>query len=161
MQNRGKRVLAALLLPAFIAGTFPQTACICADGHRETACPAMSRPASPSAKSECCAKSCCREKFKGGTPACDGNGCQSSASSNAGSTSLATKAGSCCHKVFESPPPAVSAKKSDTVFQVTMAFAEVPSTLLPAAQLWPVFTLTSFSTPPPLDAVIVFSRLTI
>ena len=55
-------ILSLALLPAFLYGTLPHTACICADGHREEHCRALAgkRCDKSSAVSAPC--SCCRAR---------------------------------------------------------------------------------------------------
>jgi hypothetical protein len=69
---------------------------------------------------------------------------------------------SCCHPVIETPAPAVTAKKSGAAKRSSLVTAvALPGSLLSATDLWPALVPTAQSTPPPVDVVIVFSRLTI
>jgi hypothetical protein len=151
-------LLSLVLLPAFFLGTLPQTVCICADGHREAACPAIQRRL---AVGTCCQfqdapskRSCCGPK-----PCCGAQGLHHSSSSGCG---IAAQTSSCCQPVIEVPIPAIGTKKADTSAQLAMTAAVEPlSSLLLASELWPTLAAPTQSTPPPLDAVITFLRLTI
>ena len=69
---------------------------------------------------------------------------------------------SCCQPVIEVPIPALETKKADTSTQLAVTAAVEPlSSLLLARELWPTLGAPIQFTPPPLDAVITFSRLTI
>src|SRR4051794_28727024 len=50
-----ERAFALVMLPAFLLGTLPQTACICADGHRQASCPMLagSKPSPAGANTSC------------------------------------------------------------------------------------------------------------
>jgi len=161
MRAYRERVLALVMLPAFFFGTLPHTACICADGHREASCPMLARHPSSQTSSACGGPACCQRttdpsrsccRAKGGPPASAGCGSQ---------CATVGKTGSCCHPVIEQAPPAVTAQKSQVASQpVWMATVEMPLSLIPAAALWPA-VYSPVQSPPPLDAVIAFSRLTI
>src|SRR4030095_13225105 len=64
MHAHREPIVSLLLMPAFLIGTMPHTACICADGHREVVCPAMAgrftlQRSNAGASSE---RSCCSAK---------------------------------------------------------------------------------------------------
>ena len=154
LRGHSERLLAAVLLPAFFLGTLPQTACICADGHREAACPAMARGKARSGSATCCpsreqTRSCCQAK------SCCG-------SRPASTTGIVARTTSCCHPVVESPAPAVTAKKTDAPAPSKIAATIDPiSSLVPLVDVRPALVAANYATPPPLDAVIVYLHLTI
>jgi len=153
-----QRLLAAVLLPAFLLGTLPQTACICADGHREVFCPATRQPARFQAiAKDRSSRSCCQNKEHQARTCCRGK----SGKSCDAQDGFAAKTSSCCHPVIEQAPPAVAAKKSlDADQHALVASVAWPSSLISALDLWPAI-LSPLQSPPPQDALIIFSRLTI
>ena len=160
-----ERLLSLVLLPAFFLGTFPHTACICADGHREEFCQATTCHfrGQHSATNSCSGCSCCRDHSKGEPRSC----CQAkhgrcAPSNREPAAGLMAKTGSCCHPFVEAPNPVVVAAKSDLTAKSISAFQIVAVPVLWLAQdVRPTFERVQDSTPPPLDAVIVFQRLTI
>jgi hypothetical protein len=148
-------LLSLALLPAFLYGALPHTACICADGHREEHCRALSRHSSApqsATKSEC---SCC--KARQGAPSC----CQA-AGSQAQSHSASMAAGTCCRPIVESPAPLIRSANVQTAAKPLALATLVPVDELLAADAFQlVRSWRHFSTPPPLDVVIVYLHLTI
>ena len=164
LQRQGEQLLVALVLPAFFLSTLPQMACICADGHREASCPALKvHCASPQGATPRGAKSCCRRsESELGRSCCHGKGCPPASSNQSPLSRIGTKSGVCCHPVVEAPAPAVTPKKTGpTEPSSLVAVSQPPAALISAPELWPALVPVAQSTPPPLDAVIVFSRLTI
>jgi hypothetical protein len=146
--------LSLALLPAFLYGTLPHTACICADGHREEHCRALSRHTSApqsAAKSEC---SCC--KAREGAPSC----CQAGEHQSS-ACHLLTTAGTCCQPIVESPAPLVPSAKVQSPEKSALL-----ATVAPIPEYWSADSFCTphwrhLSTPPPLDVVIVYLHLTI
>jgi hypothetical protein len=157
-----ERVLSLVILPAFFLATLPHTACICADGHREAFCRATTcRFLGANTCSEC---SCC----KGSGTACEKRSCchakhgQSVPVDVKHTTGLTAKTGSCCNPIVEAPAPAVNSGKSDLGSKPVFIAAIQPlPTLWSVDHVRPAFERTQHSTPPPLDAVIVYLHLTI
>jgi len=110
--------------------------------------------ASP-AKTAASEKSCCQKKAaRHDSNCCRGDGNAAGA--------VGVSASTCCRPIVETPAPAVAAKKSSAPSQfLIIAAPSEPISLVPANQLWPTLLPATHATPPPLDAVIVFSRLTI
>jgi hypothetical protein len=70
--------------------------------------------------------------------------------------------GSCCQPVLETPAVAVVARKSGPLDASSFATTiDSHATLVPVIALWPAIASSAHSTPPPFDAVIVYSHLTI
>jgi len=141
--SRG-RILALAMLPVFVVGTLPQVACICADGHREMACPKLKGGVEKHVRSCCAAKS------------------------HAGVNQLGHMYGvgarvvSCCRVVIESPPATVVVKQSRATDELTHIDASdrfVSHSAEPSFRA--VRSEAAHWQPPPRDAVIWFSRLTI
>ncbi len=161
-----ERLLSLVMLPAFLLGTLPPSACICADGHYEPFCRvAICRAlASGSSSTACCGCSCCkgRSSNQGGESCCAG---KSSCTQQHGSTpvgGVAAKAGSCCQPIVELPAPAAQASEMELDKQLPLvATIESLSSFSSANEVRPTLERNSFSTPPPLDVVIVFLHLTI
>src|SRR3954469_16386543 len=148
-----ERLVSLVLLPAFCLGSLPQTACICADGHREASCPMLRQQATEAGRA-CCQKSASVRKT------CCGN-CSAKSSQSPSECRIAAQAGSCCHPVVEAPAAATAAKRSDLIDQLPQPVASgVPSWFVVAAQTWPAILPAIDSTPPPRDVVIELSRLT-
>jgi hypothetical protein len=160
-----ERVISLVLLPAFFLAAMPHSACICGDGHRELFCSpghcraCLSRSGDTAAGGHSCcqghvsceARTCCGTKHDEKTPAGDTS-----------STSVIAKHGCCCKGVVEVPAPAAVSKKSDLAGPTAfVAIVEPATAFVSANELWPSFERISHSTPPPLDAVIVFLHLTI
>src|SRR4051812_7368719 len=99
-----ERVFSLVMLPAFFLGTLPQAACICADGHRETNCPAMT-----ATRGE---HGCCSKANKTATKSCCQHGVCQAGNHPTPASGLAAKNGSCCKPVVETPAPAVTTKKT-------------------------------------------------
>jgi hypothetical protein len=157
-----EQLLAALLVPTFFFGTLPQIACICADGHRMQHCPLQYCPLqySVSPKRSCCSD---HEQTSNATRSCCGSGgCQSQTSDGSRVFAVATANSRCCHPVVELPAPAASVKKADVTAKATLVgMIASPVSLVAATELWPTLAAPIQSTPPPLDVVVFFSRLTI
>jgi hypothetical protein len=146
-----EKIVSLVLLPAFFLSALPQTACICADGHREAACPALRRHTSESAGG-CCQTRMSRER------SC----CKNKATQLAASCYIAVHAGSCCHLVIDGPTPATVAKPGGGGEQwMLIAACPAEPVFSSAAELWPTASPAFDSTPPPRDVVIELTRLTI
>jgi len=161
-----ERILSLVLLPAFFLGTLPQTACICADGHREASCPATSGRilAARTNENKCGGHSCCMPKSSASEnrTCCQAKLGQPSSCDTASGTTLIAQAGSCCHRIVESPAPVAPSAKSDLVSKSAVVAAIEPiATLWSADRVRPEFERGQHSTPPPIDAVIVYLHLTI
>lgn len=158
-----ERLLSLVMLPAFFLGTLPHTACICADGHREPFCRAAACTASGSSRTACCGCSCCKDRGSHeGRSCCQGKSCQPTNGSSTPASGLAAKTGSCCQPIVEAPAPAAKTSKVELdKHLVLVATIESFSSLAAANEVRPALERSSFSTPPPLDAVIVFLHLTI
>jgi hypothetical protein len=75
---------------------------------------------------------------------------------------MTAKNGSCCRPFIEAPAPVAAAGKTDLGSQLVLSTATPPVvTYLFAEEVQPTLDRSSFSTPPPLDAVIVYLHLTI
>jgi hypothetical protein len=165
IRTSGERLISLVLLPAFFLGTMPHTACICADGHREEFCKAtLCRAIGQGSRvSSCCGCSCC--KNAGGQQArscCQKKGCQPTKGSGVPANGLTAKTGSCCNPFVEAAAPSTLAGKTNLGSQLmVVATIAAPSTFQVAEELHPALDRSSFSTPPPLDAVIVYLHLTI
>ena len=151
-----KGILSLALLPAFLYGTLPHTACICADGHREDHCRALAAPRcdkTPAANTQC---SCCKARRDDAR-----NCCQAKENKTHQRTGLIA-AGTCCHPIVEAPAPLVPSVKADAVAKSTLlpAFAPIAEPWF-AASYRPLRHSDHLATPPPLDVVIVYLRLTI
>jgi hypothetical protein len=160
-----ERLLSLVMLPAFFLASLPHTACICADGHREPfcragACHAVASGSSATArcgcncrqaggstqKRDCCEQEACEPKERDGVPA-DG---------------LVAKSGPCCQPFVEAPIPAIKASKVEQPLRDGLvAFVQSLHPPLHTANDHPSIDLLHSSKPPPLDAVILFQRLTI
>jgi len=148
-------LLSLALLPVFLWGTLPHIACICADGHREEHCRALSGQvrALRSATSTKC--SCCQSR--NGARSC----CQTAKHERQSPTNLIAS-GSCCHPIVESPAPLVLTGKIQPPTKATLVAAIAPLAEFDTAptnhalRQW-----HRLSTPPPLDVVIVYLHLTI
>ena len=160
-----ERILSLVMLPAFLLGTLPHTACICADGHREPCCRAGAcmSSASTSSRTACCGCSCCKDRSSPeGQACCSGKSCCAGKHSSKPVDGLAAKTGSCCHPFVEAPAPAAKTSKVELDKQLPLlATIESFSSLAAANEVRPALERNSFSAPPPLDAVIVFLHLTI
>jgi hypothetical protein len=154
-----ERVFSLALVLVFLLGTLPHTACICADGHREEHCQALAcrNLATRQAKMQKC--SCCRDKVGGATePSC----CLAKESQVEFDVDLIRAAGSCCNPIVEAPSPmAVSSKVNSASKALVFATIEPPSLFDLAEHVPPATGWNNRSTPPPLDAVIVYLHLTI
>jgi hypothetical protein len=160
-----ERLLSLVLLPTFFLGTMPHTACICADGHREPFCraAACSDLASGTSKTPSCGCSCCKDRgSQEGQSCCSGKSCCAGKHSSIPVDGLAAKTGSCCQPIVEAPAPAVKTTKAEWDKRLALvATIESFSSLMLANEFRPALERNSHSTPPPLDAVIVFLHLTI
>lgn len=163
MRSHRERLLSLVLLPAFLLGTLPHTDCICGDGHRELFCtPGHCRAClSRSSASGAGCHSCCKAHAATEKPSCCATKhCEQSPAG--GPTSVAANQGCCCKGVLEVPAPVTLSKKSELTGHSTfVAVVESPPAYVAANELWPSFDCVSHSTPPPLDAVIVYLHLTI
>lgn len=166
MHAHRERILSLVLLPAFILGTLPHTACICADGHRESSCKvaACRSLASGPRASSCCGCDCCKPReSQDGRLCCQAKQhCQSVAPGQQPLSGLIASGSTCCHPITEAPAPATSFAKADVGSkQKQAAVAEITPALTLAGKTCLAFDLVDFSGPPPLDLVIVLQRLTI
>jgi len=148
-------LLSLALLPVFLCGTLPHIACICADGHREEHCRALSRHRSTAqtpSKSQC---SCC--KLRDEAPAC----CQAAEHGPQPQTRLSASA-NCCRPVVESPAPLVASAKTDVASKSTLLASVAPIADLSCTDpVHPAWQSRHLCTPPPLDEEIVYLHLTI
>ena len=158
-----ERLLSLALLPVFLWGTMPRTACICADGHREAFCRAAVCSAVDGGRttSACCGCSCCGKdsspNSKNGSQA---KSCCAAKQKTTRPSGVAAR-NSCCQPFIESSVLAVAVKKIDSATQLQVA-ATTPLVALNGADgIGPTLQRGSFCTPPPLDVVIVFQHLTI
>ncbi len=162
---RRSKAFAALLVPAFLLATLPQSTCICADGHKEPNCNPSACCAIAQGKGDglCCGCSC-RKPGTDGTPQC----CCRSKDRPADPVTkpafgLNAKTGNCCNPFVEAPPPAVGEKTSELASPFKAVFAALPvvhlASVVPASST--IRPLDNHHGPPPLDAVIVFLHLTI
>jgi hypothetical protein len=160
-----EKLISLVVLPVFFFGTMPHTACICADGHREEFCKAaICRALNQGASTtQCCGCSCC--KNAGGQKVrscCQSKSCEPASGSETPVNGVAAKKGSCCHPYLEDSAPATVSGKASLGSQLVIAATAVgPITLVSADEYLPTLNLDIFSTPPPLDAVIVYLHLTI
>jgi len=132
------------MLPVFVVGTLPQVACICADGHREMACPKLKGGVEKHVRSCCAGK--VREQVRQPLP----------------TSGIGARVVSCCRVVIESPPATVVVKQSRATDELTHIDASdrfVSHTAEPSFRT--VRSEAAHWQPPPRDAVIWFSRLTI
>jgi hypothetical protein len=160
MHAHRERIVSLMLMPAFLIGTMPHTACICADGHREVVCPAMAgrftlQCSNAGARSE---RSCCSEKVG----CCSKASCCRGRQSRPPASGLFAKTGSCCHPIVEAPAPVAPTSKGDVATTSALAAtAQSPPSILLANDFPRAYQQVAHSTPPPLDVVIVYLRLTI
>jgi hypothetical protein len=159
-----ERLLSLVMLPAFFLATLPHAACICADGHRESSCriAACKTLTSETSKTACCGCRCCKDRGSHqGRSCCQGKSCQPTNGSSTPGNGLVAKTG-CCQPIVEAPAPAAKTSKVELdKHLVLVATIESFSSLAAANEVRPALKGNSFSTPPPLDAVIVFLHLTI
>jgi len=143
-----ERVISLAMVPILLLGTIPHAACICADGHREKFCRArMGITAGAPAVAQ--KRNCCRRQVAPVTAA----------------TPLATtclaRPKSCCRPVLELPFPVTDSVKNSSSPQPQLTIeTHVCDSQRPSA-LSPILERAPHSSPPPLDAPIVYSRLTI
>jgi hypothetical protein len=157
-----EQAFALLILPAFFFGTLPQTACICADGHREASCPMLAGRQTPRAVGNgCCAANGCQRHEDKGRSCCRATNWRPATEDCGSHGGLAATTNSCCHPVVEQAPPAVTVKKNQSIVQPFL-MTNIGSTrsLIPAIDLWPAIS-SPIQAPPPLDVVIAYSHLTI
>lgn len=156
-----ERVLSLALLPAFLFGTLPHSACICADGHREqfcktAACRSIADGSNPAA---CCGCTCCRDRGSELSGTC----CQGkSRSDTQPADGLAATTNDCCHPIVESPSPAAAPSKAELAMESTMVATVEPLVSFAFAKGVQLARHWSDSAkPPPPDLVILFLHLTI
>lgn len=160
-----ERLLALVMLPAFFLASLPHTACICADGHREPFCQASACHArnSGSSATACCGCSCCQVRGAAQPRSC----CLQKSSEPTGNKAapahgLRAKTGPCCQPFVAAPAPAIKSSKAEQPSrEAFVATAELLHLPLYIPMGCPAIELLHSSAPPPLDAVIVFQRLTI
>lgn len=164
-RNHRGRLLSLVMLPAFFVGTLPHTACICADGHREEWCwaAACRTFTTGGGSAACCGCSCCQVcDTSHEQSCCQGKSCGAARRRAISREGIAADADACCRPLVEAPAPAALAAKTGAASQVLPLVTVLP----PPALLVPVEPRGScarirFSTPPPLDTVIVFLHLAI
>ena len=159
-----ERFLSLVMLPAFVFATLPHTACICADGHREEFCKAALCAAinSGSSTTACCGCRCCKSHGAPNRSCCQPAGCEPTKGTPSPVSGLTAKNGSCCHPFIEAPAPAIAPAQADFgSHQALIAAVDLPAVFVGEDGLQPTLDHNAFSTPPPLDAVIVFLHLTI
>jgi hypothetical protein len=163
MRAYRERILSLVLLPAFVLGTLPHPACICADGHREPICQASLHSAANRGilATACCGCSACKQRSSNQVRNCC-RGQEQATNPPEHKPGLAARDCGCCHPYLESGAPAVAASK------VTIrSWSELSAVVNPATPPLPVrttrltFRRISWSGPPPVDAAVVFQRLTI
>ena len=157
MTSKNKRLL--ILIPAFLCGTLPHTACICADGHREEQCRAISRPAALPDGNSAGKCNCCSSRTITSAAASD---CRHSTATESESSSALIAGKSCCQPIVEGPASAIPAAKGDASLQLKcLAVSIIADNAPPAATVSFSQPTSHPSGPPPLDAVIVYLHLTI
>src|SRR5262245_13811304 len=92
------------MLPAVFLGTLPQTACICADGHRAVICPAVQQIVN----SRAATKSCCGKRNVQSGLGCCGNSAANADNKAVNANGIAQ---TCCRRIIELPPAVTIAKK--------------------------------------------------
>ena len=163
IKAKGERIVSLALVPIFLLGMLPRTACICADGHREAMCPAIRHAvAARSAASASSGKSCCQKREAKQPARCCANKFAQRENDHFPLKVIGPKTGSCCQPVLEAPLVAVVEKKVGVSERsICVATSDSAESYVGVVALWPAFNAVGLCTPPPLDAVIVFSRLTI
>ncbi len=160
-----ERLLSLVMLPAFFLGTLPHTACICADGHREPSCNASAcrARAFESSKAACCGCICCKDcGTKHGRSCCQKQASKSHKHNSVSVNGLVAMTGSCCHPIIEVPAAAIGPNKAQqSLDQVVAAVGHPLPALASTVAVRPSIDRVHTSTPPPLDAVIVYLHLTI
>jgi hypothetical protein len=161
---RRSKAFAAFLVPAFLFGTLPRSACICADGHKElncdaTACFAIAHGKEP----DRCSEACCQPSDGGKRPTCCQTKLRSDNTGRQPASGLAPQSGCCCNPIVETQAPATTSKNIKL-----HAHKHLLTTMLPVSQLISALpaaatirALANLHGPPPLDAVIVYLHLTI
>src|SRR5207302_8286938 len=103
---------------------------------------------------------CCKNRSSSQARSCCGH-----KSAKPGSTplnGLMAKSGSGCQPIVEAPAPAAASKKAELGSELKLVAATLfVAPLAVPVDARPSLDRSSFSTPPPLDAVIVFQHLTI
>jgi hypothetical protein len=160
-----ERLLSLVMLPAFFLATLPHTACICADGHRESSCNVWAcRAGAPeSSKAASCGRSCCKDcRAKQERNCCHKNAGESAKHDSMHVSGLVISTGSCCHPIIEAPAAAIATNKAKQASDQLIAAVVHPlPALVSTVAVRPAFERIHTSTPPPLDAVIVYLHLTI
>jgi hypothetical protein len=154
-----ERLLSLVLLPAFVLGTLPQTACICADGHRELSCKAAvcRALAEGSTTAECCGCDCCQQVCGQEQKSCCA---KQVVAARQTLFEVTAPPSTCCNPIIEIPAPANAIAKAEVSLKFEWnALARVVPTL-ELAGICTGFHLFDFKGPP-LDLVIEFNRLTI
>ena len=138
MTTNREKILALVMLPVFLVGTLPQATCICADGHREASCPKLK------GGSEKRVRSCCAAK------------------SRAAENGIGSKTHSCCRMVIAAPPATAVVKESrEADASPQMVSSDCVLSHVADLSFRPASSRDWHCQPPPRDAVILFSRLTI
>src|SRR5688572_24761996 len=109
------KLLASLVLIAFMLGAFPRTGCICADGHYELFC---RRHVVAGETANC---SCCHAKSR----CCQTSSCCTEASNPASGERLprltAISAQGCCHPVLSAPSAALKESEKEPATRISSA----------------------------------------
>src|SRR6187549_3556660 len=109
-----EKIVTLVLLAAFMVGTFPHPACICADGHREPFCRAalcrlLGREIKSAASHAC---SCCKDAHASEKSSCCGVTTSASPSLQyCSGPILIAKTDTCCQTFVESSALATAASK--------------------------------------------------
>ena len=159
-----ERLLALVMLPAFFLATLPHTFCVCGDGHREVRCNAAACLAikQGDATGVCCGCTCC-PSGKSGKSCCSRQAkLARSGSKQCPLHGWSAKHGNCCTPTVDTPAPLRGVVKISHAPQLDLALGEIQSPILAdAAPPRIARRALDYHGPPPLDAVIVFLRLTI
>jgi hypothetical protein len=160
-----ERLLSLVMLPVFFLATLPHTACICADGHREASCKAWAcrAGASESSKAASRGRGCCTDcGAKKGRSCCPKKAGESAKHDSLPVSGLVLSTGSCCHPIIEAPAAAIAPSKAKQASDQLIAAVVHPlPALASTVAVRPSFDRVHSSTPPPLDAVILYLHLTI
>jgi hypothetical protein len=119
--------------------------------------------ASGPSSTACCGCSCCKGRgTQGGKSCCAGKSCCTEKHDSAPVDGVGAKNDPCCKPIIEAPAPAATASKIELDSHLSLVATVEPfSSLASVNEARPALERNSFSTPPPLDAVIVFLHLTI
>lgn len=164
VRSQRERVLSLVVLPAFILASLPQSACICAGGHRELHCnPAACRAISHGPLTGiACGCSCCPSQSKSYPRSC----CQAKdaphqpAHGPLGGISATTSG--CCQPIIAAAPNALPVEKHALAAESDLAAGlAAPLAVIDEAPFQLAGIDRARHGPPPRDAVILFLHLTI